>query len=116
VKASTIVEWTLLRPDLWDPAPEDLLAWCVSVGWALLTDSVQTLVASNRPSLVGHDPKGSSYWWGSCADSKARLAPNRAHTTIVEMVFPAAMAWDGAEALGLLLDAAPDLFPCDAAS
>src|SRR3989344_1374303 len=72
VRASTIVEWTSLRLDLWPQA--DLITWCMHVGGATLANAVSILVASTRAPLVRraadmigsggpprrHNPDGSS--------------------------------------------------------
>ncbi len=54
MRGSTIIEWTSLRPDLWDAVPGDLITWCMHIGGAPLADVVSILAASNRATLMLH--------------------------------------------------------------
>lgn len=118
VRASAIVEWTSMRPDLWDPAPKALVTWCTLIGGASEAEAAAVLVASNRPPLV---LRAAEMIQEEAAASGGRVLPptpgwlysGQTRLTVTYAAFQAALLRGCASTLKTLLDAAPGFLTHD---
>ena len=110
VRASDIVEWISMRPELWE-APEAVVTWCTSIGGASLADAAAVLVASNRPPLVEHAAEMILREAATTGGRVVRQTPGWLYggqmLSISDAVFHAALQRGCASTLTALLDAAP---------
>ncbi len=111
VRASDIVEWISMRPELWDPAPEAVVTLCTSIGAPSHADAAAVLVASNRPPLVRHAAEMILREAATTGGRVVRQTPGWLYggqmLSISDAVFHAALQRGCASTLTALLDAAP---------